>query len=104
MILQGEDSIKKHFFLLESVKQAMTTTAMGSALLKIESELHKSGCLSQEWVDMWRHHWRQEIVTCSHLQESLLHVAALQVSSSQAKATFRQQKPGETIRMTNPSL
>ena len=71
----------KHFALLESVKQAMTTTAMGAALLKVESELHESGCLTQEWSDRWREYWREEIVTCSHLQESLLHVAALQALS-----------------------
>ena len=57
----------------------MTTTAMGAALLRVEDELHKGSCLSQEWAVSWRVHWRREIVTCSHLQESLLHVAALQV-------------------------
>ena len=77
--MQGEEGIGKHFSLLESVKQAMTTTAMGAALLKVEDELYRSSSLSQEWASLWRDHWRKEIVTCSHLQESLLHVAAMQV-------------------------
>ena len=60
----------------------MTTTAVGSALLKVEDALNEAGCLSAEWAAMWREHWRTEIAVCSHLQESLLHVAALQVLST----------------------
>lgn len=79
---QDVEGIAKHFSLLETVRQAMTTTAMGSAMLKVEDALFEGGCMCEEWSSLWRHHWRQEIAVCSHLQESLLHVAALQVSAS----------------------
>lgn len=78
-VLQGKEGVAKHFSLLETVRQAMTTTAMGAALLKVEAALHEAGRVSEEWSSMWQEHWRTEIATCSHLQDTLLYVAALQV-------------------------
>ena len=77
--MQGEEKVHAHLSLLEAVKNAMTTSAMGQALLKVEQALFDESCMDEEWSAMWRHHWREEIASCSHLQESLLHVAALQV-------------------------
>jgi len=79
---QEEEEVAKHLVLLEAVRLGSTPATMGAALLAVEEALQLGDCMGEEWGQLWRDAWRTEIAKCDIFQQCLLHVAALQASSS----------------------
>lgn len=77
---QGEEVVDKRAGLLDRLSAATSTVAVGEVLREAEAELTAQNCMTEEWARLWRKDWREEVMTCGHLQDTLLYTVALQVS------------------------
>ena len=76
--MQEGDWISRQTSLLQAVRDAESAATMGPALLAVEEALSWRGCMDTEWPQLWREHWRAEVVACSQLQDCLLYTVSLQ--------------------------
>ena len=73
--------MSRQIWILDALSSPVATRPgeVGKVLLEVEAMLGEAGCLSEEWGHMWRSPWRDLVVSCTSLRDSLLYLAALQV-------------------------
>ncbi len=73
--------MSREIWILEALASptASKPGEVGKVLLEVEAMLDEAQCLSEEWGRMWRVPWRDLVIACTSLRDTLLYLAALQV-------------------------
>ncbi|KAK9824407.1 hypothetical protein WJX72_010057 [[Myrmecia] bisecta] len=76
--LKGVSWLRQQCMVSDELAAARTPLEMGRALQQVERMLMEADVMGEEWVARWQAAWRQSVLKCGDMRESILHVASLQ--------------------------